>query len=398
METRRKIAMAHKARQQSTQYVKYESCSDSESVATQMAFEEDPDDSDYDVRTEKVGQTYRKRLPLQGHSHHSGRNSTATTAVGVTRQPTRRPDPNVSNRNALMARENRKRKKELQEQLEHENGNLQRDLQKLQKVVERQEVMIRGLRNERNHLKSVLENQSDIVTLLKRLQPGREEADNQRQAHPSQRNNTLSGASPNSIYSDSGMSLCGDLSPLHDARDAQEQQREPSEVFDNDGTEEFNLFDETLLNDAFPLISTDLMFSADPFVASGGNDLFSYDLPDAEDGEGAEKSALNGNVREETIRSEHNYVYPDVSLIPHDNNHAVVVVKNPTAEEQPEDNRYYETKRPRMSQVEGDEDATATKSRHSPGICLHIGGGKVSIEFCAQCHQSATKEWQFSRL
>lgn len=397
METRRKIAMAQKARQQPTQYVKYESCSDTESVATLMAFDEDLDDSDYDVQREKVGQTCRKRLPLQGHSHHSGgRNSTATPAVGVTRQPTRRPDPNVSNRNALMARENRKRKKELQEQLEHENGNLQRDLQKLQKVVERQEVMIRGLRNERNYLKSVLENQSDIVTLLKRLQPGREAAaDKQRQAHSSQRNKAASGASPNSTYSDSGMSLCGDLSPLHDAH---EQQREPSEVFGNHGTEEFNLFDETLLNDAFPLISTDLMFSADPFVVSGGSDLFSFDLPDAEGGEGAGRGALNGNVREESIRSEHNYVYPDVSLIPHDNNHAVVVVKNPTAMEQPAEG-YYEAKRPRMSQVEWDGDVTATEeSRNGPGICLHIGGGKVSIEFCAQCHQSATKEWQFSRL
>lgn len=415
METRRKLApkslkaAAAPVAAPKRKYVavEYASSSDDESVATQRAFE-DGDDSDFDAEEEeKVGQTIRKRLPA-AHAHKG--NSSGV----VTRQPTRRPDPNVCNRNALMARENRKRKKEQMEQLEHENGNLQRDLRKLQKVVDRQEVMIRGLRNERNYLKSVLENQSDIVTLLKRLQPQQEQTQKPQIRKESPQPVKESGASPSSIYSDSGMSLEGGFSPFYNRSSSDYNNNNhqvgddeaapldsPTSIFSEDhGTEEFDLFNETLLlNDDFPLISTDLMFSADPFVVSGGEGGSDggFDLPQDDEEEvlvKQEKSSRNGNLRRETIRSEHNYVYSNVSLIPHDNNAAVVVVKNPAAapaydEEEMEEENYMSAKRPRMDEV---------AQKRGPGICLHIGGGKVSIEFCAQCHSSASREWNFNRL
>lgn len=383
-----------------------ETSSDTESVATQRAYE-DGDDSDYECRPEKVGRRLLGQIPAHTHKHNS---------VAVTRQPTRRPDPNVSNRNALMARENRKRKKEQMEQLEHENGNLHRDLKKLQKVVDRQEVMIRGLRNERNYLKSVLENQSDIVTLLKRLQPEQEK-------EPIQMTQVEPGASPNSIYSDSGMSLCGDNSPFHDddhnnnnnyGDNQTSAHFDSSSVFNNHGTEEedFNLFfnDDaaaaSLLNEDFPLISTDLLFSADPFALADGD----FDLAEEEEEENSSSTTSTTGTavvvpQEESIRSEHNYVYPDVSLIPHDNHNAVVVVKNPTVEvmdgEDDGDDEYqYVTglsaaKRPRLS---GNCEGTEFVATQKPGICLHIGGGKVSIEFCAQCHESANRQWHVKRL
>lgn len=392
METRRKLAakVAVIERQQR----ECDTDSDTESVATQMAFEDDGDyDSEYDdaasLRQEKVGQTTsRKRL-----------NSSQVKQL-VTRQPTRRPDPNVSNRNALMARENRKRKKEQLEQLEHENGNLQRDLKKLQKVVDRQEVMIRGLRNERNYLKSVLENQSDIVTLLKRLQPDQPE-----ELHH-QTPKVESGASPassttQSIYSDSGMSLGGDNSPFYDGNyhnnnnntnqindgDDFTSAHFDSSAFDN-GTTEFDLFDESLLLNAdFPLISTDLMFSANPFESIGGggcgvdpdddDDLFNFDLTSSPSSSADQEQQVNGNLRSETIiRSEHNYV--ERPLISHTN----------------DQNNNNNTD----GECEEGCPVPAKRSRHGPGICLHIGGGKVSIEFCAQCHESATRDWQVKRL
>lgn len=299
--------------------------SDTESVVTQRAYEEDLEyDSDYE---EKVGHGQRrhqsepKRLASLNHAYIGRGSSTSSTSSTVTRLPTRRPDPNVSNRNALMARENRKRKKEQMEQLELENSNLHRDLKKLQKVIDRQEVMIRGLRNERNYLKSVLENQADLVNLLKRLQPGQGETTN---ATKQQQNFTSSsGASPHSTYSDSGMSLC-ESSPL------------PFDLPENNQDDDDVLFS-----------------SADPFAIEGG-DLLNFDAGEGED------DKLSGDC----IRSEHNYV---------------------NAEDEPKP-----AKRRRVS--------TEEQVRPGPGICLHIGGGKVSLEFCAKCHENANKQWHVRRV
>lgn len=368
METRRKSAA-----KMAQQDCEIDSGSDTESVATQRAFEYDEhyeEDSDFEQEKVRQAMTNRKRLAcaFQGHP--------AKKRLLVERQPTRRPDPNVSNRNALMARENRKRKKEQLEQLEHENGNLQSDLKKLQKVVDRQEVMIRGLRNERNYLKSVLENQSDIVRLLKKLQPGDEEQGQQQR--PQQRHSVAeepktaseNGCSPNSVYSDSGMSFGGEEeSPFHE--------EENNNVFDNGTTTDFTGFDDldAILNADFPLISTDLMFSASSFGDGAEEDaLLDFDF-DHSTLEGEEENdndkKKNGNVRNEAIRSEHNYVFPTTTTI--------------TSNDR-------EGSWTKMSEKE--EEAKKQK----PGICLHIGGGKVSIEFCSQCHASATRDWHLKRL
>jgi hypothetical protein len=37
---------------------------------------------------------------------------------------------------------------------------------------------------------------------------------------------------------------------------------------------------------------------------------------------------------------------------------------------------------------------TKSTSLQTPGVCVHINSGKVSIEFCSTCHKNATtKEW-----
>lgn len=392
METRRKCKLAAKV---ATQQQDHCDTSDTESVATQLAFE-DGSESDYSFQQEKVGHhmtSSRKRL----HSHTQTVSKNGATVV---RQPTRRPDPNVSNRNALMARENRKRKKEQMEQLEHENGNLQRDLRKLQKVVDRQEVMIRGLRNERNYLKSVLENQSDIVTLLKRLQPEEQRTETAAKQGEKQQTQYQTSSSPTSIYSDSGMSFSGDNSPFYEKNKSDDAHFDSSE-FDN-GTINANcdLFDvDALLNIDFPLISTDLMFSSvDPFTISSDImaddvDLFE-ELAESEQEENnnniIKEEDKNGNLRCETIRSEHNYVYSD-TVVPYsplggdfNNNY------HKDGDDEEDDIlecKSSPSKRRRLQQ-----------QQRGPGICLHIGGGKVSIEFCAQCHESATRDWHVKRL
>lgn len=356
--------MAAKVAQQSRKD-DYET-SDTESVVTQMALEDS--DSDFDAPTPS---TNRKRLASSASSFHQ---NGAKRPMLVERQPTRRPDPNVSNRNALMARENRKRKKEQMENLEQQNENLQRDLKRLQKMVQRQEVIITGLRNERNYLKGVLENQSEIAKLLKKLQNEKEEELEQQQQLQQPRAKQENGASPNSVYSDSGMSFGGEGSPFHGGDDDDEE--ETQNLFDH-GTLLEDACLEAALNADFPLLSTDLMFSA------GGGDvpadeLLNFDFPDALiDEEEEEADNLNGNNQTQVIRSEHNYVHPDV-CVPKDAGRGPANKVTLPA-----------TSTHRSSESESQR----------PGICFHIrGGGKVSLEFCSKCHESATRDWHFKRL
>ncbi|XP_059622010.1 uncharacterized protein LOC132265392 isoform X2 [Phlebotomus argentipes] len=91
----------------------------------------------------------------------------------INRMPTRRPDPNVFNRNALMARENRRKKKELMEQLEREVFELREKSKKLHKSLFKQSATIKSLKQENKYLQSVIGNQTEIVKLLKTLNTGR---------------------------------------------------------------------------------------------------------------------------------------------------------------------------------------------------------------------------------
>uniref|UniRef100_A0A1B0EXS9 BZIP domain-containing protein n=1 Tax=Phlebotomus papatasi TaxID=29031 RepID=A0A1B0EXS9_PHLPP len=119
------------------------------------------------VRGRKVS---GKRLATSSGKENGVQRGGRRESVGkVNRLPTRRPDPNVFNRNALMARENRRKKKELMEQLEREVMELREKSKKLHKSLFKQSVTIKNLRQENKYLQSVIGNQTEIVKLLKTL-------------------------------------------------------------------------------------------------------------------------------------------------------------------------------------------------------------------------------------
>ncbi|KAL5287534.1 hypothetical protein ACFFRR_008427 [Megaselia abdita] len=93
----------------------------------------------------------------------------ATTRRGVERQPTRRPDPNVSNRNALLARENRRRKKEHLQELETQVEKFQADNSSMRKTIKQQAKMIKKLQKEKTYYKNLLQSQPQIVNVLERF-------------------------------------------------------------------------------------------------------------------------------------------------------------------------------------------------------------------------------------
>lgn len=346
MENKRKVG------QKSTRQAEY--CYNSSDDDTDTSEELVGFDSDEDFSMKSYGKRLRtseKKVVLQ--EAKEGREK-------ITRKPTRRPDPNVFNRNALLARENRKRKKERAVQMEQENEELQTQIQKLQKVIKRQEVVVTGLRNERNYLKSVINNQSEIVGIIKKLK-GRDHCAEKQMMEQNK-------SSPTSQYSDYS-SMLGDNGHV-------------SDEFDHGtATEDPFLLDESLLNAT--LFSTDLLLGSpvdqlqsfcdlDTEDLSNNNRL-DWNLSDADETLKNVNFDLNEDLRREmkvgnkeqsgeVVRSEHNYFYSDSVA-----------------------------DRPLKSFGEGDAEMKA-------GICLHINGGKVSLEFCSRCHRSATEEWQAKRM
>jgi ATF/CREB family transcription factor len=88
---------------------------------------------------------------------------------GIQRKPTRIPNPKVSNRNALLARENRKRKKEMMDSLESTVHDLQMQNKKLLKMMKLKDESTLKLTQEVRYLKSVIANRTEIVSVLKSL-------------------------------------------------------------------------------------------------------------------------------------------------------------------------------------------------------------------------------------
>ncbi|XP_055585752.1 uncharacterized protein LOC129738555 isoform X2 [Uranotaenia lowii] len=131
----------------------------SEGSDTESVMEEDPvSDSDED---ENCGSRKKGVAPAAGSIDDGEK---------VHRNPTRRPNPKISNRNALLARENRRRKKERLEHLEKEVEGLRDDNGRIRKLLKKKDLLVKQLTQERNYLKSVIANRTGIMAILKSIQ------------------------------------------------------------------------------------------------------------------------------------------------------------------------------------------------------------------------------------
>lgn len=96
----------------------------------------------------------------------------APNAQKIERNPTRRPNPKVVNRNAVMARENRLRKKQHVENLEQEIARLKEQRDRDQMALRKAGKQVRKLTRERDHLKAVIANKSGIMAVLRAVREG----------------------------------------------------------------------------------------------------------------------------------------------------------------------------------------------------------------------------------
>lgn len=252
----------------------------------------------------------------------------------IERKPTRRPDPRVNNRNAIMARENRRKHKEHQERLEQVNAVLQKENEELKAHLKAKDRQINSLRHEYKYLKSIIANKTQIVEILRSVQNSRipltSSLDTYRTSDPS---NTLREMSPSALSTAS-------------TETATSGYQSPS-TSENSGTELDDLFHEAfqLNNPNFSVTDYEMDTNAlatDPQWAS--DPIFS-DIPDTEvdvdhflDFVENPSTTTSKTTTGPIVRSEHSY-----------------------------------------SEVIED-----------PGVCVHISNQKVSIEFCSKCHKSAT--------
>lgn len=89
---------------------------------------------------------------------------------GEERMPTRRPDPKVYNRNALLARENRRKKKLYLESLEREVQEARLANRNLIKALKRQISLTKKLEQRTKYYQNIIANKAEISSLLSILE------------------------------------------------------------------------------------------------------------------------------------------------------------------------------------------------------------------------------------
>ncbi|XP_058974203.1 uncharacterized protein LOC101899891 isoform X2 [Musca domestica] len=89
---------------------------------------------------------------------------------GEERMPTRRPDPKVYNRNALLARENRRKKKLYLESLEREVQEARLANRNLVKALKRQISLTKKLEQRTKYYQNIIANKAEISSLLSILE------------------------------------------------------------------------------------------------------------------------------------------------------------------------------------------------------------------------------------
>lgn len=320
-------------------------------------------DDDYD---EPVSRKRANRLQ-SSYETNEFRNTTPSPLndrkQAVQRMPTRRPNPKISNRNAIMARENRRKKKEFMETLQKNADDTQSENKKLKKLLRIRNNAIEKLTQESIYLRSILANKTEIMSLLKTIQGNRTPITSSTLSFVTNTNYQCNEITSNKRINSTGCSPASSMSSRSMCTD--EDEKENGTVTANDP------FLSTFIEQNF--LFTDLASTAgDPFeITTAASTSFNNDsdfhwenlLSDTN-----YKSDLNPITNIPDLRD----IDDSEILSTHSSKHNVINEHN-----------YFNN--PITKKVNADKNA--------PGICLHVASGRVSLEFCASCHQSSQNAW-----
>lgn len=285
----------------------------------------------------------RKRMQTfeDHHDNKRRKNSSAssTTDNRIERLPTRRPDPTVQNRNALMARENRRRKKEHVKVLEKQLERKAEEIRCLRRILKEKDRTVKKLEHETLYLRSTIANKTDIMQLLKTIRGNKMPITSStlsfvtENEHNDQR---INGSEASRSPTTSTESTFG------------EDEKENGTVTErndpflscclNENGFSFSDFD---LGFSYPTINDDLPIGDWRSLLNDDDDVKPMKcIPDASNSDTSSLSIVN---------SDHNY----------------------------------------HQHTNGGQNQDDV----NPGICLHLSGGRISLEFCAACHSSSQNAW-----
>lgn len=270
-------------------------------------------DEDYEEEYKPNNENNLKRLKSQ--------NGGKVQHQILQRRPTRRPDPKVFNRNALMARENRQRKKQQMENMETQMQIVKEQNRQLKKIAKQQGTLITKLTNEKSYLRSVISNKTEILQLLKRIQPAK-------------------------------LPITSSAVGLMTDDEFTRNIYTPSCSPNSNNFEEDNSSNGT---------------ASDPFLSDTQiieNNFFSsdFDLPTPSNNLDGWESLLNSN-----------YKISDIPELDDENSNSTKCNIN-------NEHNYFLNNNLSQNTIE-------------PGVCLHVNGGRISLEFCESCHTNAQNAW-----
>lgn len=286
--------------------------------------------SDSEEHTSESEQFYESRAQSKHNSSNScGNSKTNSNQTSSSADNNRNPkddyvlerkskrQPKVFSRNALMARENRLKKKMYIQNLEKEVSSLKSDNKKMGGVLENQSFLISELKREVKYLKSVLANSSDLSRLIKNIHQGTGmSVTTSLDEHLTLKNNYISKLNP-PIARKTAHPWKEDMR----CNSSDSYSPSPETV----GSDEFDAFiTEDILKDPYKALTAGKPLSEIQDIHIAEDD--SYNLP------------FLPNLDDET-RQEHNYTFPqdeitdDVGICLHVSKHKVSLEFCPTCSE-----------------------------------------------------------------
>lgn len=363
------------------QLLKYSTDESSDEDSNYVSYHDDNESANMDSDDEYTPVTkknYSKRL-LGGAQQKVFRNLSTASSLDeshlkhIERMPTRRPNPKIFNRNALMARENRKKKKEHLEGLEKNVESLKMENKSLKKLLKKRSTMVTKLRDEGLYLKSIIANKTSIMALLKTIDGNKIPMTSSNLSFVTNKHlrNESSASTKNYTHQSNSGSCYSPTSTIQSFGDEDEHEEK-----ENGTVTGYNdpFLSSTIIDNYFSF--TDLDFNTAP----------SSTVPDLPMGNW--ESLLNDDTPFQTTSSlnpRHSSIGGSAveddefcsSVDSDDHHHQTDLISNVSKEHNYFNNNFNE------QQKQFDE----------PGICLHLSSGRISLEFCASCHRSSQNAW-----
>ncbi len=315
----------------------FESMPDNESIAQ-------IDSDDEYVPYHGIASSPRKRmLTFDEHKivkRRKASSASSTTDNRIERLPTRKPDPGTTNRNALMARENRRRKKEHVKVLEDQLEQKAKEIRCLRKILKQKDQTVKKLEHETLYLRSTIANKTSIMALLKTI-----------------RGNKLPLTS-------SALSFVTEDEVSDRRLNGSEASRSPTTSTASFGEDEKENGTVSVLKDPFlscSLLNENGFSFSDYDLGFGGHQIVGDDLAIGDNW----RTLLNNDDDDDYIPTKLGTISETGSLVNSEHN-------------------YYQ---------HTNCDGGSSKTDERPGICLHLSGGRISLEFCAACHSSSQNAW-----